>query len=115
MVRNAWGEPLNVLNATVFVQTTNGIGAETSITPTTWPGVNYVLQVPMDAAITPEPYTPTALRPAQPLQLKVRVGNITYLPLEMALGTTPVGNPGGATRLDLTLGEDSDLDGLPDA
>ena len=46
--------------------------------------------------------------------LAVIVNSITYYPIEMSTPRT-VGKPGERIRLDLTLGVDSDGDGLPDA
>jgi hypothetical protein len=114
-VRNQWGDPIDVSGAEVFVQTTNGVGVKVGIVPSTQPGVNYQMQVPMDSGTTLLLYQSTALRQSQSFQLKVKIGPITYLPLEMRLITPQIGQPAQATRLDLTLGEDSDGDGLPDA
>jgi hypothetical protein len=115
LVRNQWGDPLSLSGAIVYLQTTNGIGVKTSIVSANEPGMNYRLEVPMDAGITADSYMPTALRRSQPYLLKVQVGSTTYLPIEMALGSATLGQPGQSTRLDLTLGVDSDGDGLPDA
>ena len=43
------------------------------------------------------------------------VGNKIYLPIEMIGEIKRIGLPGQTTNLDLTIGEDSDGDGLPDA
>jgi hypothetical protein len=116
MVRNELGEPLDVSSAKVYLATSSGttaiaadVGARLS------PGDNYALQVPMDADIAPDNYQSTALRPFLPFKLKVRIGNVSYLPIEMKGDYATLGRPGEATRIDLTLGEDSDGDGLPDA
>jgi hypothetical protein len=37
------------------------------------------------------------------------------VPIEMTGNLAALGQPGGSTRIDLTLGEDADGDGLPDA
>jgi hypothetical protein len=42
-------------------------------------------------------------------------GNVSYLPIQMQGTAWTVGDPAGSTRIDLTLGIDSDGDGLPDA
>ena len=39
----------------------------------------------------------------------------SFLPIELRGVSLNLGEPGGITRLDLTLGEDIDGDGLPDA
>lgn len=115
LVRNQWGDPIDVADAIIYIQTTNTIGVKAPVVPTTQAGVNYRLNVPMDAGIAADLYSPTALRRSQPYQLKVQIGSTIYLPIEMALGAPTLGQPAQSTRLDLTLGEDTDGDGLPDA
>ena len=60
-------------------------------------------------------YIPTALRPFFQFRLKVQIGQTPYLPIEMHGNFSKIGQPGMSTRIDLTLGVDSDGDGLPDA
>jgi hypothetical protein len=79
------------------------------------PGLNYSLAVPMDAATTPELYTVTALRPSLPFTIRVVRNGVSFVPIQMVGANWTIGQPGGMTRLDLTLGVDSDGDGLPDA
>lgn len=116
MVRNEWGDPIDVRGAKVFVHSTDGAGAAAPIAASTLPGSNYQLVVPMDSArSTKIDFTSAgSLRQSQPFRLKVQIGSITYLPIEMLL-TRPLGEPAGTSRLDLTLGADTDGDGLPDA
>lgn len=114
-VRDEWGNPLRVDNAEVILEADSGFKASTFVTPDLEPGVNYRLAVAMDAGITSDLYKPSALRPAVPFKLKVRIGQTIYLPIEMKGDFAQLGRPGQTTRLDLTLGEDSDGDGLPDA
>jgi len=115
MVRDQWGNPLNVSGAKVFLETTNSAGVIIGVFPIDEPGINYRLRVPMDAGITSDLYKPTALKASFPFRLRVKIGQTTYLPIEMALSSPRIGQPAQSTRLDLTLGEDSDGDGLPDA
>lgn len=115
LIRNQYGEPLDVRNATVFVEVSGRAGVGASITASTDPGVNYVLRVPMDSLTRSDLYQPTALARNQSFRLRVQIGTSNYLPLEMALRSATIGQPGQSTRLDLTLGEDKDGDGLPDA
>ena len=115
LVRNQWGEPLNVTGAEIILETTSGPGVTTTLSPGLEPGVNYRLLVPMDSGIAPDLYQPTALKPLLPFRLRVKIAQTTYLPIEMAVHFAQVGQPAESTRLDLTLGEDSDGDGLPDA
>ncbi len=115
MVRGEMGDPITVTNAEVLLATGAGVQIKTTIIPNLAPGVNYRLSVPMDSGLTADPYKPTALRPTVPFRLSVKIGTSTYLPIEMAGNYQNLGQPAGETRLNLTLGEDSDGDGLPDA
>ena len=114
-VRDESGNPLFVNNAEVFLQTSSGTQIKAAIVPNLEPGLNYRLAVPMDAGLTQDLYKPTALRPTVPFKLQVRIGNTVYLPVEMSGDYARLGQPAQSTRLDLTLGEDTDGDGLPDA
>jgi hypothetical protein len=117
-VRNEYGDPLDLSGGTVFIQSTNGTSASVPVaSSSTDPGINYRLVVPMDSARSPrpEPAWDGSLRQSEPFQLRVQIGVTTYLPIEMVLGARSLGEPAGSTRLDLTLGVDSDGDGLPDA
>jgi hypothetical protein len=114
-VRDQFGEPLQITTAVVRMETQSGITNSVKVIPGLAPGQNYSLTLPMDAGITADLYKPTALRPLLPFQMKVKIANTTYLPMEMSGGLRNLGQPSGRTRLDLTLGVDSDGDGLPDA
>jgi len=115
MVRDEMGEPLSLLGAQVILETTNGSPVQTVISPGLEPGVNYEMQVPMDSGIGPDLYKSSALTTSSSFRLKVLVGNTVYLPLEMVGDLSLLGQPAERTRIDLTLGEDADGDGLPDA
>jgi hypothetical protein len=115
LVRDEMGNPLRVNNATVILQTTSGVKITGEISPTVQDGANYKLSVPMDAGVTSDVYQPTALDPAMPFTFRVQIGSTTYLPIEVKSDFALKGKPAARTRLDLTLGEDSDGDGLPDA
>lgn len=78
-------------------------------------GVNYRLNVPMDANILTGLYQVSAMRPALPFTIKVLIRNVAYVPIQMVASTWNIGQPGGRTRIDLSLGVDSDGDGLPDS
>lgn len=115
MVRNQWGTPLDVAGAEVFIQSGEATGIQVNIAASTEPGVNYRMRVPMDSGRALDRYQSSALQEAEPFQLKVQIGSTTYVPLEMALTAHALGEPAGSTHLDLTLGVDTDGDGLPDA
>lgn len=114
-VRDELGNPLVVTNAEVLLDTLTGVGLKTMVVPMLSPDSNYRLQVPMDAGLTADAYKPTALRPTVAFRLKVKIGSITYLPIELAANYSTLGKPAQSTRVDLTLGADLDNDGLPDA
>jgi hypothetical protein len=115
LVRDQWGDPMNVAGAEVFMEITGARGAATTLSPALAPGVNYRLLVPMDAGTAPDLYKDTALATSFPFRLRVKIGQTTYLPIEMTVQPAQIGQPAQSTRLDLTLGEDTDGDGLPDA
>lgn len=115
MVRNQWGDPISIFPSDVYLETPSGTQLRTSLAGPLEPGVNYRLEVPMDSGTAPDLYLPTALRPFFQYRLKVVIGQTTYLPIEMVGNFAQIGRPGESTRIDLTLGEDLDGDGLPDA
>jgi len=115
LVRNQWGDPVTISPSDVFLETPSGVQLRTSMVTGLEPGVNYRLEVPMDSGTAPDLYLPTALRPFFQYRLKVVIGQTTYLPIEMVGNFSQIGRPSEKTRLDLTLGVDSDGDGLPDA
>ncbi len=115
MVRDEYGTPLNVQDAELIFETLSGSKLTTTVIPNLEPGANYRLLVPMDSGVTADAYKPTAMKPTAAFRIKVRIGNRIYLPMEMSGDFSQLGSPGRSTRLNLTLGEDTDGDGLPDA
>ena len=69
----------------------------------------------MDSGTINGLYKPYAMLANMPFKIKVQIGNKIYLPIEMIGEIKRIGLPGQTTNLDLTIGEDSDGDGLPDA
>jgi hypothetical protein len=115
MVRDEYGTPLNTSGAVVILESATGVQLSAPVIPDLESGKNYRLEVPMDSGLTTKAYMPTALRPAMAFRLKVQVGNTTYLPIELKGNFSQLGRPGQRTVMDLTLGEDANGDGLPDA
>src|SRR5262245_12475080 len=117
MVRNQFGDPLNIFPADVFLETPTGVRLHACVINNLEPGVNYRVEVPMDSGTSGETnaYMPTALKPYFQFRLKVQIGQTVYLPIQMTGNFAQIGQPGQKTRIDLTLGVDSDGDGLPDA
>jgi hypothetical protein len=114
-VRDELGHPLNLPGAEVILEAGGSGLARAPIAAGLEPAVNYRLAIPLDSGATPDLYKPTALRPTVPFRLRVKVGPVTYLPIEMTGAVQLLTRPGETTRVDLTLGVDSDGDGLPDA
>jgi hypothetical protein len=115
MVRDEQGNPVNATRAAVLLEVGGAMVAQTTISSGLELGVNYRLTIPLDAGVTADKYKPTALLPTVPFRLRVRIGNVSYLPIEMTGVSTLVTKPGGLSQVNLTLGEDSDGDGIPDA
>ena len=115
-MRDEYGTPLNLSGASVVFVTADGTPIRaTSITAKVNPGVNYEMSIALDSGVTPTVYKPTAVVPAQEFRLQVRIGQVLYLPIEMTGDFSHMGEPAKRTRLNLTLGEDLDGDGIPDA
>lgn len=113
IVRDAIGNPLSD-GATVILEVSASTPISTFVLAQTDSSFNYKLEVPLDSGLDAGLYQATALVPTAPFKLRVRVGKTTYLPMEMTGDVAHVGVPGGHTRIDLTLGVDSDGNGLPD-
>lgn len=114
LVRDERGSPLSG-NASVTLSGDSGKILSGLIDPLLAPGVNYSLKVPMDAGTLSQLYQSTAMRPSMPFTASVSIAGVNYVPIEVQGGALAIGDPGGRTRLDLTLGIDSDGDGLPDS
>jgi hypothetical protein len=115
MVRDEMGNPMMSSATVVTLKTTTGVEISVSVVPGLSPGMNYRLQVPMDSGLTSANYSPTALRPFVSFSMKVVENGITYLPIEFSGDFSNLGKPAESTRIDMTLGVDSDNDGLPDS
>ncbi|MCX6903869.1 MAG: hypothetical protein NTW03_10430 [Verrucomicrobia bacterium] len=114
-MRDELGDPITSTNAQIVFQTSAGTTLSTTIVPFLGAGINYRLKVPMDAGLTADNYQGTAQRSQVPFLLTVKIGPTTYHPIQMQGGYANLGKPGQKTWLDLTLGEDTLGDGLPDA
>lgn len=114
-VRDEYGNPFAGSNARIEFIDGSGMKHVGTIDREIGSGVNYEISIPMDAGNTPDLYRPSALRQLAPFRIQVIVGNNTYLPIEMQGEMRLLGQPAERTRINLTLGTDSDGDGLPDA
>lgn len=114
-VRDEYGAPISRPGAEVWMESGSAVLAKSPLRIDPEPGVNYRMEIPMDSGATSDLYVPTAMQPFVPFRLRVKVGNLTYLPIEMTGAASLVTRPGAVSRVNLTLGVDSDNDGLPDA
>ena len=115
MVKDQFGTPLTVTGDQVILQTPGGVQVVGTIQPGLAVGINYELNVPMDAGTVGGPYNATALVAGAQYKLYVVVGNSTNLPMEMTGAYSVLGIPAALTRQDLTIGSDSNGDGIPDS
>jgi hypothetical protein len=115
VARDQYGTPLSSSSVQVVLETPTGIQLPVGLVPGIAAGVNYQIKVPMDAGLTPDLYQANALTLSAPFKLYVVIGSVTNLPLQMAGNFSLLGQPGAQTRIDLTLGTDSNGDGIPDA
>jgi hypothetical protein len=114
LIRDELGNPL-AAGASITLESASGVKVYGVVSDIFEAGVNYRLRVPLDAGLTSDLYKPTALQPAAPFKITIRMGGTVFLPIEMSHNFAHVGEPGKSTLLNLTLGEDRNGDGLPDA
>ena len=113
-IRDDYGTPLMSSQVQVILETPGGVQLSTRLSPNLAPGINYRLEVPMDAGITADAYQPTALPLAASFKLYVIIGQVTNVPIQMTGNFSALGQPAKQTRIDLTLGVDSNGDDIPD-
>ena len=114
IVRNSNGRPLNAGEGTMILDNGSLEISRSPTDPLTLDGTNYSLNVPMDSGIFAGLYQPNALTQNTPFQIRVIINGISHVPIQMTGSIWNIGAPGGRTRIDLTLGVDSDGDGIPD-
>ena len=113
MVRDQVGQTLTAEGAEVVLLKE---GVEIGRTPITANRIDqsYELNVRMDQTRSGTAlYSDKAVSVGGQFSLVVEMNGSVFYPIEVS-GTLEAGNGGERTRLDLTLGEDSDGDGLPD-
>lgn len=114
-VRNEYGTPIITDQVQILLQTPNGSQLLTTVVPGLGFDMNYAMEVPMDAGLSTNLYEPEAMIAGMTYTMYVVVGTTTNLPIEMAGAMYTIGQPGQEARVDLTLGVDSNGDGIPDA
>jgi hypothetical protein len=115
IVRDQTGQVIRAQNASVILLKGGVEAGRATIGALVEPDKNYELTVRIDQARPATSLYNTGAVPAQgQFSLKVEIGAQQYYPIEVK-GNLTAGKGGESVRLDLTLGEDLDNDGLPDA
>ena len=114
-VRDQVGQTLSSSNAEVQVLQNDRVVESAQIASTPSGGTNYEINLEIDGGRTGnKTYSEQAVIAKSPIVISVLLDGQRFYPIETS-GTYRAGQGGERVRLDLTLGQDSDLDGLPDA
>jgi hypothetical protein len=115
MVRDEYGKAIKLDGASVVFSKEGKQVLQVPIAPSSLLNQNYQIRLRMDMQRPGTvAYNDLAQNPGQQFTLAVRINDILYQPIEMSTPLT-VGQPSERARLNLTLGVDSDGDGIPDA
>ena len=114
LIKDELGTPLTDPTAQVILRNSAGVQVSGTIQPGLAIGVNYALQVPMDSALKSGLWSPKAQVANNQYKLYVAVGGSTNLPIEMVGPYSVMGKPATQSQQNLTLGADSNGDGIPD-
>ncbi len=114
IVRDQSGQVVRADKASVVLLKGTTEAGRATIGPLTDGDKNYQLTMRIDQARpSTSLYDPRAVTAEGQFSLMVELGTQRYYPIEVK-GSLTAGKGGEAVRLDLTLGEDLDNDGLPD-
>lgn len=115
IVRDQTGQVIRAQGASVILLKGSAEAGRAVISPVPLRDQNYELSVRIDQARpTTSLYNAGAVPAQSQFGLAVEMGGQRYYPIEVK-GNLTAGKGGESVRLDLTLGEDADGDGLPDA
>lgn len=115
MVRDQAGQTVNVEGAAVLLLKDGKELARTPVSSFLTPDQNYEMRIRLDLIRQGTAlYTAAAIASGGTFSLTVEMGGQRYLPIEVS-GNLTAGKGAERAKLDLTLGEDTDHDGLPDA
>lgn len=114
IVRDQVGQTLSGEGAQIILLKGGVETGRTGISPAVTAGSNYQLKVPIDHNRSGTAlYSEKAVPSKGLFSLVVEMNGSLFYPIEVS-GSLTAGNGSEQVRLDLTLGEDSDDDGLPD-
>ena len=114
LVRDEYGTPLGTPDTQVVLETRHGGQDRGRVARGTRPDRNFELRVPMDSGLTPVAYKSTALTFNVAFKIYILTGLVTNTPIQMMGDYAHLGEPGQSSRVDLTLGDDANHDGIPD-
>jgi len=115
MVRDEYGKALQLDGASVVFSKNGKQVLRVPIESGSLLNQNYQIRLRMDMQrLGTIKYNDLAQNSGEQFTLAVRINDIIYQPIEMSTPPT-IGKPGERVRLNLTLGVDSDGDGIPDA
>lgn len=115
MVRDENGQTLRVDGSRVVFYKNGTEFLSDTIAETDQLDQNYQIRMRMDMLRSgTQSYSSQATSTGTPFTIGIVLHDVVYYPIEMSTPRT-VGKPGERIRLDLTLGVDSDGDGIPDA
>jgi len=115
LVRNEQGVPIISDSIEVLAVSEDAKTVSTKVGDVYKPGVNYSIKIPMESNAGVNLFKTISFRKNLNFSLKIKINEKLYVPIEMIGNTSKMGMPGETTYLDLTIGEDADGDGLPDA
>lgn len=114
-VRDQYGNLISAESASVVLYKGGVEMMRVPLTEVAGRDYNYQLRIRIDMLRdSTAAYSSKALSPGTIVTLGIETGGLVYYPIEMS-SPPAVGLPSGRQRLNLTLGVDSDKDGLPDA
>lgn len=115
-IRSEDGRPLDGGEGLIIVSIAPvGEVARGPVDVTLGQGINYTLQISMDAGISADLYKPIASSPKKAFTVQVVLGSKSYVPINVAGRVLDTDQPSVRERFDFVLGVDSDGDGLPDS
>ncbi|NDG72463.1 MAG: hypothetical protein EBY32_14450 [Proteobacteria bacterium] len=114
-VRDEHGQLIPANGSTVVFFYNGGEHSRYSITSLGDADFNYEIRMKMDMNQSgTSVYDSLAVNSGVAYTVAIDIGGVLHYPIEISTPPT-IGNPADRRRLDLTLGADSDKDGLPDA
>ncbi len=114
LVRDAAGWPVDQTGAMIVFRSGARVLARSPILSYRAFGENYRILLPVDMKSSSGAYRAGVVEANLPFTVHVEIGSASYTPIETSTGLAAPSQPGSIIELNLTLGTDTDGDGLPD-